>query len=338
MPIAPPNRHQVDNNTCGSCAKKWRECKCNADSRTDSVASLFLNEDIFADKEHRHTCVFLYHPYQRWSIRDGQGLKEFSLALLPLWEGWYAAWLKPELDFPIEVSWSEKPVLQVSLRYVNGSFLDGFIDTEGRLFLSVPGVRPPEGKDYDEDRGLIRVAVSVCQGLTMDEIRTSSRGIVYGGRSAPNSWRKVSHVLREQDGKCVVKLLAEKEDEPGAEAVIETERVQQYVPQFLEEVKWRGRRRFRRALAKSVQQYLHALFERARLNDKAVRYALARGWMEGLTSPKSLIKDVVREVNALARGVEVEPGSEDSKGQSPQNGDGGEGKEGGNDEDRRMSG
>lgn len=181
---------------------------------------------------------------------------------------------------PVRVGWCEQPVLDCQLQYTDGSVAAGWVTSNGVLYIRLPVGRPPGGRDYDEDRRLLRQRVTVSQMLSLAEIRERRRGVVRGSGREANSGRVASHVVKEKGEVLAVAKLPEEVGGRLEVVAVKTERVKRFAPYMYDEVRWRTRRRFTKESGVVVQGYLRALFAEAGRNDHAVRYALRRGWRE----------------------------------------------------------
>lgn len=276
-------------NKCAFCDVTWNECSCKDSFRTDSIDSILGNSTLFPDPLRRHLCVFVYHPYLR-SVerRDLRDMANYSPACIPPWEGWYAGWLRIENRFPEIIPWTQETVLHCTLYYATGLSVKGYVDSQGRLFLNIPGPSPPGSTDYDSDRLIQRCRVDISQALSLREIDSATRGTVHGAVSAG---RRASHILgtTKNGAAAVVALLpitggAQGEGE-NAQNQLRCEEtavkiVEQFAPYMLNEYNCRRKRTFQKEKREAVRDFLQKLFERARLNDEAARYALNRSWNE----------------------------------------------------------
>lgn len=272
---------------CGICRERWSKCTCPPRTRTESIESLLNDDEQFPNHYTRHLCIFVYHNYLRF--RKNADADDFNASCIPPWEGWYAAWLRPVNGDAEIVPWSEQSVVKCYIQYADGTSLTGYIDYMGQLTVDIPASCPPNCLSYDLDRRVISTRLQVTQILSLEEICSGIRGTVHGPSGRPNSGRRVSHVVKEEKGNCI---LAKLPSVIGAEidtVVIATSKLQSYAPHLYEERKWRLRRRFSKKNATILQKYLCRMFERARRNDEAVRLILERGWKLS-NSDDSLLK------------------------------------------------
>lgn len=286
---------------CGYCKRSWStdSCKCEEVKglRTESLSSLLSNPIEFPHENKRHTCVFVYLPYQRWPGVEAADPAQFSEACMPPWEGWYAAWLDPQL---VDVgrtrpTWSEVDVIMTKVHFFDGTYLDGYMDSSGQLIVTIPGPRPPRGRDYDELRNLIRVRAEVTQALTWKEITSGSRGTVHSGTRVPNGGRRAWYVVKpseDNDEEYVIRMLPDDEDDEGKFETVSIAAIRNIAPYLHYEFQRRIKRRFKRLVGADVQFFMRQLFNRAKENDAAVRYALKRSWLDAVPSLSSTLQSI----------------------------------------------
>lgn len=266
------------NTPCGMCGLRWNDCKCPQTNRTESVESLFFNPNLPPDAERPHLCLFAYHHFHRWTSSAEE--HEYSVACLPIFEGWYSAFLKITNPVPIHVSFLDEPTLSIAICYGDSSTLQGVLSRDGHIWLYIIANQPPAGTDFDFDRRMLRAHIRISQTLTLDEIQHSTRGVVRGyGSSLPNNGRKISHVVEDKRENCVVSLIKTNINDSETRLSISTDRIKKFSPHIFEEAKWRTRRRFTKEQGAVVREYLLAFFKEAARADDDARYVLSREWL-----------------------------------------------------------
>lgn len=292
-----------NDDTCSQCNEKVR-CHCSPHVRTESIHTLLANQTMLpqAHQNHRHLCVFVYHTYQRWNSLFEPA--KFSNAHLPLFEGWYAAFLIIHKSYDF-VHFSINPVLQCSIVYADGRKLDGYISTEGRVFLKIPSTQPPDGADYDADRGLVITHVRLTQTLSIEEITSSSRGRVLGYQSnTPNNGRRISHIVSEEqdkDGLCTVCVLPTRWGDEQKLVKLKLSDVKEFSPHLCDEAQLRHIRRYTRDESRIVKTYVAALLREIAQNDERVHYVMCRAWQQNVPPIRSVLHTFTKAFEQLVR-------------------------------------
>lgn len=278
---------------CSLCGHTLSRCQCSHTALTESIHSIFTKRSVFPElATHRHhLCLFVYHTYQRWTALASSN--EFSNAYLPLFEGWYAAYLSIHPDSQKLVTFSTNLVLPCSIVYADGRKSNGHITRDGRIYVKMPSASPPDGADYDSTRGLVTTHVRATQMLTLDEITFSLRGRVIGYQSnVPNNGRRVSHLVsRNQDeyGRCLAYTLPQQWGDDQQLVHLNYTDVMSISPHLYEETQLRHLRRYTKDEAKLVKIYLSALFAEMDRNDQQVRYIIYNKWQQELPPVRDLL-------------------------------------------------
>lgn len=288
---------------CGTCGVTWTECKCRLTEATESINSILksckgLSDK--ADKEHLlHLNVFVYFSYRRWA--SPHTAKQFSAAVFPPFEGWHAAWIQPKGNKAKKIKPIEHSMLQVLLRFQDGTSMEGFISRGGELILQNPAASPRLGVFLDPDVAKFEYEVMpVSKMLTMNEIITGIRGNVIGSVMGQNNGRRMSHIVSD-DGEGGYRMMKYPRDDYDEASIMTLphKRVKAVVPQCVEEFKFRHRRRFTKEVARSIHPFLESFFERARASDLEQR--AARFPVVDRPSADVLLKNVMKNLEVLNR-------------------------------------
>lgn len=193
--------------------------------------------------------------------------------------------------------WSPWPVLPITVVYADGSTLDGWLSRDGKILVHVPAPAPPAPEHFDATRSLLRLGVPASQGLTLTEARSGERGTVRRADGLPDRFRSAGYAKREGPRGVDVVLL----ERAGRreEVLVGIERIRENGPGLYEELRWRNRRRYTKESGAIVQVFLKAMVERARVGDAAARFAIKRGWREGLPAVEGVLRGVVGSLGVL---------------------------------------
>ncbi|CAN8071627.1 unnamed protein product [Agarophyton chilense] len=216
---------------------------------------------------------------------------------MPPWAGWYAAWLDPQPQRIIRPRpvWSDVDVLRVKVHFFDGTYLDGFLDSNGHLLVEISGPRPSKNEDYDDLRSLVRVRAEVTQALTWNEIVSGSRGAVHSGTDIPNGGRKVWYIVgfsEKSKDEFSARLLPVDEGDEGEIINLGIREIRSTAPYLLFEFQKRSKRRFEVPTGWDIQFSLMKLFNRAKENDEAVRYILNRSWLNEHPSGEDILMNM----------------------------------------------
>lgn len=283
--------------TCGTCSVMWTECKCSESMQSQSISSILKSCKGLSKDHLQHMNVFIYFSYRRWSSPYSE--RNFTAAVFPPFEGWYPAWIQPKDGKAVNLPGYEKAVLQVLVRFQDGTSMEGVITRGGELIVSNRASTPRLGVFVDADVAKTQADVMpVARMLTMEEIRSGARGMVHGSVIGQNNGRKVSHIVADNgDGGYRVMTYPRGGYDAVNVVTLPQRRVKEFVPQYVEEFKLRHKRRFTKAVARSIHPYLESFFERARAAD--IQQRAARSPAVDRPSADALLKDAVKNLEVL---------------------------------------
>lgn len=155
---------------CGVYNIAWSECTCAETYTAEAIHGILASCKGLVDKEHLwHMNVFVYFSYRRWSAPYTPRI--FSVVAFPPFEGWHPAWVRPIGGPACDVKGLGDSVVEILLRFQDGTSMDVFITRAGELIVANPAASPRNGIYLDPNEQFLQMDVMpVARMLTLEEI------------------------------------------------------------------------------------------------------------------------------------------------------------------------
>lgn len=274
--------------------------------RTDSLADVLASIDGLAQEE-QHLHLFVYLPYRHWqtSVIDEP---VFASDFFPAYEGWRACWLRPvRVQKPDLLSYQ---VLTVELVFHNSTRTWAYLTRAGKLLVERAPSAPYRGVVPNPRTTNNQLcAISVSRLLTVQEIQSQLRGVIYGSMTPEMNKRKVLNIIRSVDDNTweVFKIpptcTANRKMQLQT-VFIRKDIMNKYVPQTVQEFQHRHKPQLNKESAATLKQYLRALITQANNADAAAREAFTPVQMQD-TNPKKELKLFSSKLQKLKQVVKI---------------------------------